>query len=247
GEVLLVRLPAPPREGAPAILELHAASGEGRYDLLALGEGAASTDALLATVRALAASGRPFAALELAAGHASRLPRAAGRAEVLLAAGRIAEGLAAGLAPGGARLHDRAAQLLGIAIFQEAGAKVAYRGAFEAQVQGEGRAADEAALRLVALAAPCTPDDVAARAAAFLERKPSPATDLASEARLVRARALEDAYWSSGGKDRGRLDAALGAWKALAAGGDGAGEPVLRAAALGAKSPSREGARQVCR
>ncbi|HEY6003655.1 MAG TPA: protein kinase, partial [Anaeromyxobacter sp.] len=36
GEVLLVRLPAPPAPGAPAILELRASSGEGRYDLLAL-------------------------------------------------------------------------------------------------------------------------------------------------------------------------------------------------------------------
>ena len=246
GSVLLVRFPAPPREGAPAILELRAAGGEGRYDLLALGEGAASADALLATLRSLDAAGRPAPALELAAGYASRLPRGAGRAEVLLVAGRIAERLAPGLTPRAARAHERAGKLLGMAIFQEAAGKVVYRGAFEAQLQGEGRAADEAALRLVGLAAPCTPDDVVARAAAFLERKPAPAADLAGEARLVKARALEDAYWTAGKKDHARLDAALAEWKALAAAG-GAGEPVLRAAALGAKVPSREGARPVCR
>jgi hypothetical protein len=245
GGVLLVSLPAPPREGAPAILELRAAAGEGTYDLLALGDGAASGGAALAAVRALAAAGRAPLALELSAGYATRLPRAARRGELLVAAGKIAEGLAPTLSADAARAHDRAAQLLGMAVFQEAGGKVSYRGAFEAQVQGEGRAADEAALRLVALAAPCTPEEVAGRAATFLERRPPPSADFAGEARLLRARALEDAYWASGGKDLARLEAALAAWKALAAGG--AGEPVLRAAALGAKVPSREGARPVCR
>jgi eukaryotic-like serine/threonine-protein kinase len=139
GEVLFVRLPAPPAAGAPAILELHAASGEGRYDLLALGEGAASADAVLATVKALAGGGRPGPALELAAGYASRLPRGTRRAEVLRAAGGIAAGLAPALSPASARAYDRAAQLLGLAIFEEAGGKVAYRGAFEAAASGEGK------------------------------------------------------------------------------------------------------------
>ena len=246
GEALLVRFPAAPQEGAPAVLELRAASGAGRYDLVALGEGAASAEALLGSMRALVADGRPRSALELAAIHASRLTRGARRAEVLLAAGRIAGDVAAGLSARTARAYDRAGQLLGTAIFHEAKDKVVYGGAFEALVQGEGRAADEAALRLVALAAPCTPEDVASRADAFLERKPAPAAELAAEARLVRARALEDGFWSAGGKDPARLRAALAAWRALAAGGKGAGEPVLRAAALGAKLPSREGARRVC-
>lgn len=247
GAVLLVPLAARPREGAPAVLELRAASGEGRYDLLALGDAAASGEAVLGRVRALAAEGRPAAALELAAGYAAKLPRAAARGEALLGAGRIAEGLAPGLGPQASRAFDRAALLLGMAIFVEAGGKVAYRGAFEAQVRGEGRAADEAALRLVSLAAPCTPEEVAARAAAFLERRPPPGADLAGEARLARARALEETFWAAGGKDRARLEQALAAWKALAAAGDGAGEPVLRATALGAKAPSREGAKPVCR
>jgi eukaryotic-like serine/threonine-protein kinase len=136
GEVLLVSLQEAPREGAPAILELRAASGEGRYDLLALGEGASSGKAVLDAVRALAEGGRPGAALELAAGYASRLPRAAGRAEALLAAGRIAVGLAPSLSPASVRAHDRAAQLLGVAIFEEEAGKVVYRGAFEARAAG---------------------------------------------------------------------------------------------------------------
>jgi hypothetical protein len=64
----------------------------------------------------------------------------------------------------------------------------------------------------------------------------------------VRARALEDGFWSTGGKDRARLDAALAAWRALAASGRAGGpEATLRAAALEAREPSREGARPVCR
>jgi hypothetical protein len=140
GEVLLVTLPAPPAEGAPAILELRAASGEGRYELLALGDGPASAEVVLASVRALAAGGRPTSALELAAAYASRLPRAAGRADALRAAGRIAEGLAPSLGPAAAHAYDRAAQLLGVAVFEEEDGKVVYRGAFEGQI-GEGSAA----------------------------------------------------------------------------------------------------------
>jgi len=248
GEVLLVRVP-PPSEEAPVLVEVRAAEGEGRYDLVALGGGRASGEAVLALVRSLAAADRPAQALELAAGYASRVPRAAGRDEVLLAAGRIAEAAAAGLAPGTLRAHDRASQLLGTAVFQATGGgKVIYGGAFEAQVQTTGRAAEEAALRLAALAAPCTPDDVAARAAAFLERRPRPAVELLAEARVLRARALEERFWAGGRADRARLDAAMAAWKELAVPGEaGAPEATLRLAALGAKEPSREGARPVCR
>jgi hypothetical protein len=68
--------------------------------------------------------------------------------------------------------------------------------------------------------------------------------ELAAEARLLRARALEDVYWARGGKER--RDAALAAWRALGAAGARAREAVLRTAALGAKEPLREGARPVC-
>jgi hypothetical protein len=140
GEVLFVRLPEAPRAGAPAILELRAAAGQGRYDLVALGDGAPSGRAVLATVRALAAAGRASAALELAAGYASIAPRSAGRAEALRAAGRIAGELAPGLSPGAARAHDRAAQLLGAPVFEEDGGKIVYRGAFEAAARSDGAA-----------------------------------------------------------------------------------------------------------
>jgi serine/threonine-protein kinase len=248
GAVLFVRVP-PAGGRAPALVELRAAEGEGRYDLVALGAGRASGEAALGLLRALAAADRPAPALEVAAGYATRAPRAAGRDDVLLAAGRVAEAVAARLGPEAARAHDRAAQLLGTPLFVPAGdGRVAYGGAFEAQVQTAGRPAEEAALRLVGLASPCTPDDVAARAAAFLGRRPEPAADLAEEARVVRARALEDGFWSTGGKDRARLDAALAAWRALAASGRAGGpEATLRAAALEAREPSREGARPVCR
>ncbi|HET7825341.1 MAG TPA: protein kinase [Anaeromyxobacter sp.] len=137
GEALFLRLPEVPREGAPAIVELRAAAGQGRYDLVALGDGAPSRDAVLATMRALVAAGRPGAALELAAGYASSLPRASGSGEALREAGRIAGALAPSLTPVAARAHDRAAQLLGVALFEEEGGKVVYRGAFEAAADGE--------------------------------------------------------------------------------------------------------------
>ncbi len=242
GAVLLVPLPPAP---APALVELRAAAGEGAYDVVALGEG--SAEAVLGLVRALAGAGRLAPALELAAGFADGVPRAAGRDEVLLAAGRLAEEAARGLAPDAVGAFDRAAQLLGDALFEVADGTVRYRGAFEGAAKGNGPAAEEAALRRVALAAPCTPDDVIARAAAFLARKPAPTPPLAAEARILRARALEDLFWATGGADRARRDAALAAWRAVGAAGDApAGEAVLRTAALGAKEPSREGARPVC-
>lgn len=248
GRVLVVKLPSAPRPGAPVLLQLRAAEGAGRYELLALGPGSASGAAVLSAVRALSEAGRPATALELAAAYARQIPRAASRAEALVVAGRIAEGRAPSLAPDGLAEFERASQLLGAPVFAAEGGKVSYRGAFEAAVEGEGRAGDEAALRLVVLGAGCAPEEVAARAAAYLERKPAPPPELASEARLLRARALEDAWWAAGGKDRGKLDAALGAWKALAARKDAeAAEAAPRVAALSAKEPSREGARPVCR
>jgi hypothetical protein len=244
GAVLLVPLPATAAE-APALVELRALAGEGAYDVVALGDG--SGEVVLGLVRSLAGAGRLAPALELAAGWAGGLPGAAARDEVLLASGRLAEEAARALAPEAVGAHDRAAQLLGEAIFEAAGGEVRYRGAFEGAARGAGRAAEEAALRHVALAAPCTPEEVLARATAFLARRPTPAAELAAEARILRARALEDLFWASGGTERVRRDAALAAWRALGAAGDApAGEAVLRTAALGAKEPSREGSRPVC-
>ncbi|HET8539733.1 MAG TPA: serine/threonine-protein kinase [Anaeromyxobacter sp.] len=134
GEVLVVEIPA---AAAPVLVELRAAEGEGRYDLVALGEGAAAGDAALALVGGLADGGRRAPALELAAAYATRLPRAARRGEVLRAAGRVAMAAAPGLAPEGAHAFDRAAQLLGTAVFQAGDeGRVSYTGAFEALATG---------------------------------------------------------------------------------------------------------------
>ena len=138
GEVLLVTVPA---ASAPALVELRAAEGEGRYDVVALGEGTASGDAALALVRALADAGRPAPALELAAGYATRVPRAARRDEVLRAAGQVAAAVAPELGPDTAHAHDRAAQLLGTAVFQTGDdGRVTYTGAFEALARAGGAA-----------------------------------------------------------------------------------------------------------
>jgi serine/threonine-protein kinase len=246
GGVLLVRLPAPPRGEGGALVELRGVGGGGRYSVVALGEGAPSGEAVLASVRALAAAGRLAPALELAAGYADAVPRGARRDEVLLAAGRLAEEAAPGLAPHGAGAHDAAAALLGAAIFHAAEGRVLYGGAFEAAVRGPGGLADEAALRLLRLALPCAPEDVAAGATALLEREPAPAAGVAAEARILRARALEEAFWASGG-DAARLDAARAAWRLVAGGREGAAEARRRSVALRGKLPTREGARPVCR
>jgi hypothetical protein len=133
GEVLLVDLPA---ARAPVLVELRAADGEGRYDAVILADGPASGAAALALVRALGDAGRPAPALELAAACATRLPPAAGRDEVLRAAGRVAAAAAPGLGPEAVHALDRASQLLGTAVFQAADdGRVTYTGAFEAVIR----------------------------------------------------------------------------------------------------------------
>jgi tRNA A-37 threonylcarbamoyl transferase component Bud32/predicted RNA-binding Zn-ribbon protein involved in translation (DUF1610 family) len=249
GEVLAVKLAAA-RAGAPALLQLRAAAGHGSYAVAALGAGPASAAAVLARMRALEAAARPLPALELAAAFAANVAAAEGRDEVLLAAGAIAERTAAGVPPPALASVEHASQLLGAAVLEADGADgaaVRYRGAFEERAGGGGRPAAEAALRLVTLAARCTPEDVAARAAAFLDRPALP-PELAAEARLLRARALEHAFWSFGGSDPARREAALAAWRAIAAAEPGAGgaEAAGRAKALAAAEPTREGARPVC-
>ncbi|HEX9049844.1 MAG TPA: serine/threonine-protein kinase [Anaeromyxobacter sp.] len=130
GQVLLVDVPA---AGGPVIVELRGARSEGRYEVVALGAGKASGEAALALLRALADGGRPGAALELAAAYATRVPSGALREEVLRAAGRVAIVTAPTLGPETVHAHDRAAQLLGTAVFQVGDdGKVTYAGAFEA-------------------------------------------------------------------------------------------------------------------
>ncbi len=132
GEVVFVRLPARPAADAPFLLLLTGASGAGRYDLVALGAGSASGPALLRLMDALPKDGRGPQALELAAGFAGLEPASTARAEVLLAAGKLADRMAVGAKPRLASLCQRASRLLGHPIFEVGRGGVRYLGAFEA-------------------------------------------------------------------------------------------------------------------
>jgi serine/threonine-protein kinase len=243
GALLLLRPPAPPRPGAPVLLSIRADRGEGRYDLVALGAGPRSGAAVLALVGDLARSGRVPLALELAAGFAHAVPASAARTDVLLAAGKIAEAAAGATRPSAAGRFAGASERLGAPVLEVSGKVVRYRGAFEAQVRGKGRPAEEAAARLVRLAAPCSGADVAARAGAFLSAHPE--SSFAPAVRLLRARGLEAAFWAGGGRDRKALARAVEAYREVAAGPEPA-EARDRIAKLSRKTPRREGSRRAC-
>ncbi len=239
GQAIAVALEEAPQPGAPVLVQVRGAGGRGRYRIEALGESASSGVTALSLVRALAEA-RPAQALEVAAAYAAHLPHAAGRNEVLLAAGRVAQAAAASLTPRDVGAYDRASQLLGAAVLDVAGEKVRYTGAFEALADEE-----LTTLRLAVLASPCTPLEVAARAAAFLERA-SASPGVAREAQLLRARALEEAFWSAGGTDRSTLEAALAAWRDVASRAGAPPEAAERVAALSGSQPSDAGSRPVC-
>jgi len=161
GEVL-VAMKLGARQGAPALLLVRAADGQGGYDVFALGRSPASGAAALGLVGRLADAGRTAGALEIAAAYASALPGAVSRDELLLEAGKLAERLAPGLAPEALGTFDRAAVFLGAAIFERGEGKVRYGAAFEARVAPDGPAAAEAAARVQALAASAPPAAAAA-------------------------------------------------------------------------------------
>jgi hypothetical protein len=211
---------------------------------LALGRDAASGAAALALVQTLAGAGRTAAALELAAGYAMAVPDGAGRAEALLAGGKLAEAASATLSANDLGAYERVAQLLGEALFERSPeGKVRYRAAFERRADGAGRAAEEAALRAAALASPCTAAEVAARAAAFLARTPAAAADLVALARRLRARAADELWSAGGGTDPALLAAAVEAWGAVAAeAGPDAEFARARVVALSANPAVRGGA-----
>jgi serine/threonine-protein kinase len=231
GEILFLRLPAPPRTGAPVLLRVRAARGEGAYQVIALGEGSASGPAALKVLDALARDGRGARGLALAAEIARQLPGSSAKAEVLLAAGKLAERLAASGPAPDAPTVQRVSQLLGEPLYDGAGGRLRYSGAFEALVQGEGRVAEEASLRLVTRARPCGPTEVARRAAFFLQRFPE--AEGAGEARLLEARAEEEGYWRGGGKDAEVLR------RAAAAYGRAAGAPSPEVSAEGKRALKR--------
>jgi serine/threonine-protein kinase len=244
GEVVLAPLGGVPAAGAPALVRLKAASGEGHWLAVGLGAGSASGVALTALADGLARAGRPEAALELCAAYLKAVPASPARTDVLLAAGRIAEALAGTLPPAELGRLERASRQLGRPILEAMGASLRYRAAFEAQAQGAGRLGEVAALRVVALGAPCTPADVAARAEAFLQANRTSA--LAGEARLWRARALEALALGAGKGEAAVARArALAAWK-LVAEERGPGEAEARSRLGAPGAPAGEPATPVC-
>ena len=100
GEVLVVPVRPAPRPGAPALLELRSAGGEGRYVALALGPGELSLRAAQGLVRELAAAGRAAAAAQLAKAFALAFPDAPGAGGLLGDAGVAVDPAAAATATG---------------------------------------------------------------------------------------------------------------------------------------------------
>ncbi|HVP69424.1 MAG TPA: serine/threonine-protein kinase [Anaeromyxobacteraceae bacterium] len=236
GQLLLLKLPGTPRDGVPVLVRVRARRGEGAYQILALGQGSASGPAALRLVDELARTDRSGQALVLAAAFAKLLPGSAAKGEILLAAGKIAEQMAASGAPDLAAA-ERASQLLGEPVFEMASGKARYGGAFEALVQGEGRIAEEASFRLITRARPCGPAEVARRGAFFLQRFPDSAE--APDARLLVARAEEESYWRTPTKDA--LRRAVDAWDRIARQkkGEGVAEAKKALKRLQAKHPQK--------
>jgi serine/threonine-protein kinase len=243
GQVLFVPVGPVTRPSAPVLLQLRAGQGAGRYDVVGLGPGSASGAAAVALAEKLAEERRFPQALELLAGFLHYLPASSARAEALLAAGKIAE-RAAGVLPGSAvGRFARAGAHLGEPIFEARGG-LRYLGAFEARVEPGGPLAEQAELRRIPFASPCTPDIVAQRAVAFLTSHPE--SPLAQEARLWQARALEEAYWKT--RARGFALRAIGAYDSAAKlEGPGKAEATARVKALESRRPSRDGSVRVCR
>jgi serine/threonine-protein kinase len=132
GEPLVIPLVEVPAPGEPALVQLRAAQGSGRYVVVALGRGPASGAAALALVHELGSAARVATALEVAGAYATELPRAAGRAEVLRAAGELAARAAPTLGPEEARgSFVRASLLLGAPAFEVRDGKVRPGPAFE--------------------------------------------------------------------------------------------------------------------
>jgi serine/threonine-protein kinase len=98
GEALVVPIKPRPRADAPALVELRASEGEGKYVVVALGPNAPSQLAVVALARELIAAGRGAEAAALAKVYALAFPGAAGLADVL-AAGVVPE--PAGASSGG--------------------------------------------------------------------------------------------------------------------------------------------------
>lgn len=238
GEVLFVRLGTAPRSEAPVLLQLRAVDGEGRYDIVALGQSSSSGPAVLALLQTLEKDGHAPQALELAAGFVRILPRSTARDDVLLSAGKLAERIASSIKLAGDPAIARASRLLGETIFEKVEGRLRYAGAFEAQVRigGDGRSAEEASWRLISRATPCTAADVERRANFFLTRFGKSVH--AVEARLWLARAQEEEFRLSGSREA--LRRAIDSYRMLSAqSGDAGVEARRRLKVLEVRRPAR--------
>jgi hypothetical protein len=92
GQPVLARLPASPSAGAPVLVRVTAARGQGPYRVLALGPGAASGRAVLGVLGELEAEGRLDDALLVAAAFVHIEPASPARVEVLRLAARLVDG-----------------------------------------------------------------------------------------------------------------------------------------------------------
>jgi hypothetical protein len=236
GQAVVLAFRPSPAAAAPALLRLRAEEGEGSYEVLVLGPGSSSGALLLARLEALAAAGRGPLALELAAAFARGEPGSPARTEVLLAAGRAAERLAAATRPTEVSSYEPASRRLGAAVLEAADGGVRYGGAFEALAEGRGPLAEEALHRAATRVLPCTPEEVARRAAGFLAAFPGSAQ--AAGVRLRLARAREEAFWRGG--DPAALREAVAAYRLVArAPGPGASEAAERVRDLSRPRPAR--------
>jgi serine/threonine-protein kinase len=206
--IALLRSPA---ASSKALFQLRSEEGEGRYSAVLLGVGQPSGEWALQEVQVLADAGKLPAALELAAAVSHHLPHSPARAELLSLAGRLAQGAAPSLKPADLQRFERTARLLGTPPFAEDGGEVRYRGAFEQRVEGKGPVAEEAALRAIRLAEPCTPALIAERVEAYVGRFPT--SPHLSEVRLWRARALELELAAAGYRDADLRRQATAAWE----------------------------------
>jgi serine/threonine-protein kinase len=236
GQAVVLAFRPSPAAATPALLRLRAEEGEGSYEVLVLGPGSPSGALLLARLEALAAAGRGPLALELAAAFARGEPASPARNEVLLAAGRAAERLAAATRPTEVSSCEPASRRLGAVVLEAADGAVRYGGAFEALAEGRGPLAEEALHRAATRVLPCAPEEVARRATAFLAAFPGSAR--AAEVRMRLARAREEAFWRGG--EPAALREAVAAYRLVArASGPDAGEAAERVRDLSRPRPAR--------
>jgi hypothetical protein len=108
-------------------------------------------------------------------------------------------------------------------------------------VDGKDALAEEAALRVVRFAAPCTPADVTARVEGFVDRFPG--SGRLTMVRIWRAKALTEA--AGDGADRAARAKAAAAWQKLA-GGPGGADAKAMVEQLEAKGPLAPAEQKVC-